>query len=174
MFDGPTRMVPLQIKDNTISGFCLIGPEQMMHKCVFDTGAQFTAIPQAMWTQQFDREKVDADHFRTITRRSVFGHTCRAKRIPLLVAVMGDIDPEKLTGDGSEDAAASIIVDFGVCQVDLLFDGDAAKEGGASAFSSLKYVYIGLGGGTFKNGGLCINWAKPEAVLVEQLEPLNP
>ena len=192
MFEGQTRMVSLTIEGNSITGYCILGPAGSMHECLFDTGAQFTAVPQSVWSQQFSRQDIDIPAYQNVNRRSVFGHICRAKRVPLQVAIMGNSDPDQLIGAGSDEYADDLLMDFGECLVDFLFDQDAASTAAAlerdrllkeqaqsppdtpakapaKTLEPLKYVYIGLGGGTFRNGGLCINWVKPEAVLVEQL-----
>ena len=126
MFKGQTRQVPLKIEGHSITGFCAFGPAQSMHECIFDTGAEFSAIPQMIWSLQFDRKAIDIAAFETKHRRSVFGYKCRAKRVPLQVWIMGDADAGLLRGEGSEAHADDYVVDFGECWVDLLFDQDAA------------------------------------------------
>ncbi len=192
MFEGKTRTVLLTVEGNSITGYCLLGPAGSMHECLFDTGAEFTAVPQSVWSQQFRRQDIDTPDYKNVNRVSVFGHICRAKRVPLQISIMGNTDPDRLVGAGSDEHTEDLIVDFGECLVDFLFDQDAAFTAGATerdrqlkeqsqsppdvsakapvrALEPLNYVYIGLGGGTFRNGGLCINWTKPEAVLVEQM-----
>lgn len=186
MFDGSIRQIPLQIDDNSIIGFCAIGPDETMHPCVFDTGAEYTIVPQQFWGRQFTRKELDRPEYLRVKLRTSYGHVCRARRIPVRIQILG-------IGGKTVDPSQNLI-DFGTCEVNFVFDEDnadsiaaqyqvdllewrAAVKAGAKApeprkptFEPLSMVYIGLGGGTFRNGGLCINWAKPEAVLVEQLE----
>lgn len=184
MFDGPTRHIPLLIDGNSITGFCLLGPDERMHPCVFDTGAEFSIVPQKFWSQQFDRHDVEQTIRQRINLRTGFGHVCPARKYPTQLMVTG-IDKES-------QAPTTDVIDFGECEIRFAFDEDKADSVAAQyqvdlmewraavaagskisepkqpAFETLNVVYIGLGGGTFRNGGLCINWAKPEAVLVEQ------
>ena len=172
MFDGPVRQLPLIIQGHSIMGYCLIGPDEFMYECIFDTGAAYSAIPQKVWKHDFRREDIDKPEYKSVNRVSVFGHSCPAKRVPVQISIMGDVDPTRLLGVGSIEYTEDNLIDFGECYVDFLFDEDAQVLAPVSSKQSqerLKYVYIGLGGGTFRNGGLCINWTKPEAVLVEQM-----
>ncbi len=195
MFKGKTRQIPLQVTNTSITGFCFIGPAATMHPCIFDTGAEFTVIPQRFWMEQFRREEIEKPEYQKVNLRKGYGHTCRARRFPLRIWIMGAADPNRLLGAESGDHATENIIDFGVCEADLAFDEDAAypsaveqranllksesdpgKAPGAAlktpaiTIQPLKVIYIGLGGGTFRNGGLCINWTIPEAVLVEQIK----
>ena len=172
MFDGQVRQLPLIIQGHSIMGYCLIGPDKFMCECIFDTGATYTAIPQKLWRDYFRREDIEKTVYQSVNRVSVFGHSCPAKRVPVQISIMGDVDPIRLLGAGSSQYTDDNTIDFGECFADFLFDEEVDVLAPVSSMKSqerLKYVYIGLGGGTFRNGGLCINWTKPEAVLVEQI-----
>ncbi len=151
----------------------MISPDRFIIGCIFDTGAAYSAIPQKLWKNVFTREDIDKPKYQSVNRVGVFGHSCPAKRVPVLISIMGDeVDESRLLGSGSDEYLDDNLIDFGECYVDFLFDEDAQVLASVSSTKSqerLNYVYIGLGGGTFRNGGLCINWAKPEAVLVEQM-----
>ena len=169
MFDGPIRQLPLKIVGHSIRSFCQIGPEGTTCPCIFDTGAVYTAIPQKFWSDQFRREEIDRPEFKTVNRVSVFGQTCRAKRVPVQIVILGELDPQRLLEPGKEEYLNDNEINFGECLADFLFDEELPVFVPQRKSKRLRYVYIGLGGGTFRNGGLCINWVKPEAVLVEQL-----
>ena len=194
MFEGEIRQIPLQIENNTIIGYCSIGPMEIMHRCVFDTGAQITVIPQQFWKQQYLRQDLEKPEYRKVNLRSAYGQVCRARRVPIRIWIMGGGELGQTSVAENEELATAQAIDFGICDADLLFDEDAAyaaevsrrdlelkrKSGMGivegtidnpplSTFEPLNLIYIGLGGGTFRNGGLCINWAKQEAVLVEHV-----
>ena len=169
MFDGPIRQLPLKIVGHSIRSFCQIGPEGTTCPCIFDTGAVYTAIPQKFWSDQFLREEIDRPEFLSVNRVSVFGQVCPAKRVPVQIIILGELDPKRLLGPDKEEYLNDNEIDFGECLADFLFDEDVQVVDPRGNRERLRYVYIGLGGGTFRNGGLCINWARPEAVLVEQI-----
>ena len=194
MFDGQIRQIPLQIENNAIIGYCAIGPAETMHRCIFDTGAQITVIPQRFWKQQFRRQDLEKPEYQRVNLRSAYGQTCRARRVPIRIWIMGGGDQDPTRSVENENLDIAQIIDFGICEADLLFDEDAAyaaevsrrdqelkklsgaeEIGGATGhqppfvFEPLNLIYIGLGGGTFRNGGLCINWTKPDAMLIEQV-----
>ncbi len=80
-----------------------------------------------------------------------FGGKCKARRVPVYVTIMGDADIATLLG---RQASAhlddvTILIGPGPCDVDFLFDIDAGQQ--------LKSPLLGVGGGVYRNGGLCLS-----------------
>ncbi len=79
MFDQkPKKEVQLSCdkKGLEISCWCqmqLLGSQDVAEfRCKIDTGAHFTAIPQAVWQQFFEREDVDLDKYTVHYPTGVF------------------------------------------------------------------------------------------------------
>jgi hypothetical protein len=123
-----------------------------------------TTIPQDVW-EPF-KEILDVEELPDAPLRGAGGPRLKAKRCEIRLGVGGKIDGEDY-------------FDLGPCEVRLAFDKDAAEadakrplQQGETKYdrvSQLPLVLLGLGGGTLRKGGLCINWSKvkPEAFLIE-------
>ena len=171
MFVEPLRKMALDFDADlsSIKCFCRIGNDPMRYPCVVDTGAAVTAVPQQFWSRQIQRSEIESSPGKKYG--GVFGAACRARLVSLRMEIV-NYQHETF--------------ELGACQVALLFDRDAFDTAQAvrraAALSGVEgqkpatplprqlgHILLGLGGGVFKMGGLCINWSKPDVHLVDQL-----
>ena len=183
MFSKKEVPLTFDASGKVISGLCLLGINEIEQRCIVDTGAYITSIPQAIWQDVLRLTRKQIEPFMDKKgSRATFGAVCQRAKLPTY--------PLKVAGPADT-------IDLGGCEVDFLFDLDAVEKDRSdrqkrlasfeelkrlavlareplpeappesAPMEPLKHVILGLGGGTFKKGGLCINWRDQRAFIVE-------
>lgn len=154
-------------KGERLTAYCYIAypgvDDPPMIECLLDTGSVRIVVPQWCW-----RGRVPSpDTLRTSPIRGA-GGPFGAYEAVFEVA----ISDESSTGPSDRYS-------LGPCTVCLARDEEAVETAmkndpklsreAANARYRLRRVILGVGGGVFDRGGVCINWPKRSAHLVEVL-----
>jgi hypothetical protein len=164
VFTGQFRQIPCAVdQHNELAQLrcrCQFGPDfTRTHPCKVDTGASLTAIPKFIWSNDpaFRKKDIESLPKPDVPFQGVNGKPvdCRVGKADLLIMV-----PKSLTTD-APSSSGSLSKEFDQIESEILHVGDCTVLFLMDDTLKGKYILLGLGGGTLRKGGLCIDWGTP-------------
>ncbi len=178
MFENPQLKIPLEFDGHAIRCRCLFRLERngpaLGLLCKIDTGATYTAIPYSLWYDAPWASEIDSSRYLKKTAGGVYGQTITARRVPVYITVIG----KSIRGEVAVRSSQ-----YGPCEADFLFDEthrqiqiqeyEIARQAREKLRESQiashlpvsdplkplpeQHVLLGMGGGIYRLGGLCVD-----------------
>ncbi len=139
------------------------GRDIVQTKCLIDTGACMTVIPQRDWMRVIKLSRAEENDIgRCKMKLRQYGYVegkttglCGGQCPTFIGRLPTHIVDKRLN-----------LLDLGNCHICLAIDGMNPKHW-------LKHALFGVGGGCMENGGLCLNWKRKSAHYVEVADDLT-